>query len=90
MEPTRSTRSHLPNGYPLTRSDAHGQGPIADSILAKIRKTGGIMAQSDLDGYRVRVRPALEGTFRGRKVYTSHAPTSGPGKDRVHADLESA
>ncbi|KAJ2918019.1 hypothetical protein MD484_g2380, partial [Candolleomyces efflorescens] len=58
--------------------DAFYKGPIADSILDKIRMTGGIMSQSDLDSYSAKVRPALEGTYRGRKVYTSHAPTSGP------------
>ncbi|KAJ2931509.1 hypothetical protein H1R20_g5598, partial [Candolleomyces eurysporus] len=58
--------------------DAFYRGPIADSILHKIRETGGIMSQSDLDGYSVKVRPALQGTYRSRKVYTSHAPTSGP------------
>jgi len=36
------------------------------------------MTQVDLDDYRVRVQPALQGTYRGRRVYTSHAPTSGP------------
>lgn len=32
----------------------------------------------DLASYKVKVLPALEGTYRGKKVYTSHAPTSGP------------
>ncbi|KAF8973301.1 gamma-glutamyltranspeptidase [Flammula alnicola] len=32
----------------------------------------------DLESYSVKVDRALEGTYRGRKVYTSHAPTSGP------------
>ncbi|TEB06228.1 gamma-glutamyltranspeptidase [Coprinellus micaceus] len=58
--------------------DAFYKGPIAGSILEKIQQTGGIMTQSDLDHYKVKVRPALQGTFRGRRVYTSHAPTSGP------------
>ncbi|KAF6761173.1 nucleophile aminohydrolase [Ephemerocybe angulata] len=59
-------------------SDAFYKGPIADSLLEKIRRTGGIMSQSDFLDYKVKVRPALKGTFRGRNVYTSHAPTSGP------------
>ena len=54
------------------------QGPIADAILAKIRETGGNMTQEDLDNYSPKMQRALEGTFRGRKVYTTHAPTSGP------------
>ena len=36
------------------------------------------MSHEDLAGYKVKVKKALEGTYRGRKVYTSHAPTSGP------------
>lgn len=36
------------------------------------------MTQADLDNYEVKLQPALEGTYRGRKVYTTHAPTSGP------------
>lgn len=36
------------------------------------------MTQEDLANYSVYVKPSLEGTYRGRKVYTPHAPTSGP------------
>ena len=58
--------------------DAFYRGPIADALLKKIRETGGIMTQADLDGYAVHVRPALKGSYRGRTLYTTHAPTSGP------------
>lgn len=47
-------------------------------MIDMIQKTGGIMTLEDLENYKVRVAPALQGTYRGRKVYTSHAPTSGP------------
>ncbi|KAH9935606.1 gamma-glutamyltranspeptidase [Fomitopsis serialis] len=59
-------------------ADALYKGPIADSLIKKIRATGGVMTREDLQNYAVHVRPALQGTYRGRKVYTSHAPTSGP------------
>lgn len=36
------------------------------------------MTHEDLESYKVHVRPALQGTYRGRKVFTPHAPTSGP------------
>lgn len=36
------------------------------------------MTLQDLADYEVKVQPALEGSYRGRKVYTTHAPTSGP------------
>jgi gamma-glutamyltranspeptidase len=55
------------------------QGEVSASILRKINETGGVLSQKDLDDYRVIVQPALEGRYRGRKIYTTHAPTSGPG-----------
>jgi gamma-glutamyltranspeptidase / glutathione hydrolase / leukotriene-C4 hydrolase len=58
--------------------DAFYQGEIADAIIAKIRAEGGIMTHDDLTNYEVKVYRALQGTYRGRKVYTPHAPTSGP------------
>lgn len=57
------------------------QGPIADALVQKIAATGGILSHIDLERYKVKVTQALEGTYRGRKVYTTHAPTSGPGED---------
>jgi len=45
--------------------------------LEKIRETGGIMTQEDLDSYQVQVRKALQGSYQGRSVYTTHAPSSG-------------
>jgi gamma-glutamyltranspeptidase/glutathione hydrolase/leukotriene-C4 hydrolase len=53
-------------------------GEIADAIISKIRAEGGIVTHDDLVNYEVKVSRALEGTYRGRKVYTTHAPSSGP------------
>ena len=36
------------------------------------------MTHADLQGYHIKVEPALVGSYRGRKVYVPHAPTSGP------------
>jgi gamma-glutamyltranspeptidase / glutathione hydrolase / leukotriene-C4 hydrolase len=36
------------------------------------------MTNTDLLNYSVIVEPALKGTYLGRKVYTTHAPTSCP------------
>lgn len=58
--------------------DAFYKGPIANSLLKKIQETGGIMQQEDFDNYAVHVQPALKGMYRGRTIYTTHAPTSGP------------
>ncbi|EMD37801.1 hypothetical protein CERSUDRAFT_50406 [Gelatoporia subvermispora B] len=59
-------------------ADALYKGSIADSIVKKVHETGGIFMHEDLANYKVHVNRALEGTYRGKKVYTSHAPTSGP------------
>jgi len=59
-------------------ADALYQGEIADAIVSKIHAEGGIMTHEDLINYKVNISRALEGTYRGLKVYTSHAPTSGP------------
>ncbi|KAJ7647347.1 gamma-glutamyltranspeptidase [Roridomyces roridus] len=58
--------------------DAFYKGPIADALINKIRATGGILSHADLENYTVKVERALEGTYRGRKIHTSHAPASGP------------
>lgn len=59
-------------------ADAFYTGSIADAIVEKVRVTGGILSHEDLAGYEVQVKHALQGTYRGRTVYTPHAPTSGP------------
>ncbi|EIW63497.1 gamma-glutamyltranspeptidase [Trametes versicolor FP-101664 SS1] len=59
-------------------ADAFYTGPIADAIVEKVRVTGGILSHADLAQYEVQVKRALQGTYRGRTVYTPHAPTSGP------------
>lgn len=58
--------------------DAFYHGKVADAIISKIRAEGGIMTREDLANYKVNVSRALEGTYRDLKIYTSHAPTSGP------------
>ncbi|TFK89119.1 gamma-glutamyltranspeptidase [Polyporus arcularius HHB13444] len=58
--------------------DAFYKGPIADAIVDKVKATGGILSHEDLENYQAIVRPALQGSYRGRKIYTPHAPTSGP------------
>lgn len=46
--------------------------------MDKIRETGGIITHEDLANYSVIIEPALESTYLSRKIYTTHAPTSGP------------
>ncbi|EIW83028.1 gamma-glutamyltranspeptidase [Coniophora puteana RWD-64-598 SS2] len=58
--------------------DAFYNGPIADSIVRAARKAGGILTNADMEKYSVRVNNALRGTYNGKVIYTTHAPTSGP------------
>lgn len=46
--------------------------------MNKVRQTGGILTHEDLEDYSVIIQPALQGTYLSRRVYTTHAPTSGP------------
>ncbi|KAK0485936.1 gamma-glutamyltranspeptidase [Armillaria novae-zelandiae] len=59
-------------------ADAFYEGPIADALVQKVAATGGVLSLADLESYKVKVTQALQGSYRGRKVYTTHAPTSGP------------
>ncbi|TEB37867.1 hypothetical protein FA13DRAFT_1725483 [Coprinellus micaceus] len=62
--------------------EAFYRGPIADSLIHTIDRTGGILTSSDLESYIPIVRRALEGSWESngvrRTVYTTQAPTSGP------------
>jgi len=53
-------------------------GPIAQALVRTIKAAGGIMTLTDLAVYKALTYPALEGTWAGKKVYTTGAPTSGP------------
>lgn len=53
------------------------QGAIAESLVSKIQQTGGVATLDDFAAYSVFVQPAFEGSYRGKKVFTSHPPTSG-------------
>jgi hypothetical protein len=60
------------------------QGPIAASIVKRVQETGGILTLEDLSGYKVEASPALMGTYRGRKIYTTDAPSCGACKLIFH------
>lgn len=54
------------------------QGPIADAIVRRVQGSGGILTHVDLEGFSAKVERALESTYHDKKIYTTHAPTSGP------------
>ncbi|PFH47245.1 hypothetical protein AMATHDRAFT_6968 [Amanita thiersii Skay4041] len=59
-------------------TDPFYKGSIGHSIVAKARSTGGVLSKADLENYSVIVTRALEGTYNGQRIMTTHAPTSGP------------
>ncbi|SOV08995.1 related to gamma-glutamyltransferase [Ustilago sp. UG-2017a] len=58
--------------------DAFYSGPIAEHLVNTTQSHGGILAMEDMATYKVVVKPAISGSWLGRKVYTTDAPTSGP------------
>ncbi|TFK53590.1 gamma-glutamyltranspeptidase [Heliocybe sulcata] len=52
-------------------------GSLTPHLVTKIRATGGVLSADDFASYKPIVRPALQGEYKGMKVYTAHAPTSG-------------
>ena len=58
--------------------DAFYEGPIARALVNTTQAHGGILTMQDMHDYKVVVKPALEGSWLGKRVYTTHAPTSGP------------
>ena len=54
------------------------KGPIADSMIRTIKKTGGILTSDDLASYQPIVLPAVRATYLNRTYYTGHAPSGGP------------
>lgn len=62
----------------LHGTDVFYEGPIAESMVAKVQRAGGILTLQDLKDYKVEVRNALQGVWTGgRKAWTTPAPTSG-------------
>ncbi|KAH8828459.1 gamma-glutamyltranspeptidase [Flagelloscypha sp. PMI_526] len=57
--------------------EAFYSGPIAVSMVKRVQETGGILTLEDLSEYTVEASPALMGTYRGRKIYTTDAPSCG-------------
>ncbi|RUS19748.1 gamma-glutamyltranspeptidase [Endogone sp. FLAS-F59071] len=53
------------------------EGEIAESIVARVQATGGILTLADMRAYRALVREPLIGYYHGRKIITGGAPTSG-------------
>ncbi len=53
------------------------EGPLADKIVAGLKKNGGIITADDLKNYQAIVRPAVQGTYRGYDIASMPPPSSG-------------
>ncbi|CAG8518976.1 9677_t:CDS:10 [Dentiscutata erythropus] len=53
------------------------RGSIAESMIKRVKATGGIMTLEDLENYRPIVREPLVGFYRDRKIVTAPEPASG-------------
>ena len=63
----------------IARQGAAGfyQGPVAAAIVASSKAGGGILAQADLDQYKVRELAPIECDYRGLHVVSAPPPSSG-------------
>ncbi len=57
--------------------DAFYKGPIADLIVKASSATGGILARSDFEAYKVRELKPVTCTYRGYEIISSPPPSSG-------------
>ena len=58
-------------------ADAFYKGPIAEATIAALQAADGIMTLEDLANYTVAVREPVQITYRGHKLTTTNAPSSG-------------
>ncbi|UPT68433.1 MAG: gamma-glutamyltransferase [Sphingobacteriales bacterium JAD_PAG50586_3] len=57
--------------------DGFYTGWVADSIVAQMKRSGGIITNADLAGYKTEWRKPLKGTYRGHTVTTVPPPSAG-------------
>jgi gamma-glutamyltranspeptidase/glutathione hydrolase len=53
------------------------EGPVAEKIVASVRKAGGIMTVDDLKNYRAILRVPMRGNYRGYDIVSMPPPSSG-------------
>jgi gamma-glutamyltranspeptidase / glutathione hydrolase len=57
--------------------DGFYRGPVADALVATMKKHDGLIGLDDLAQYRAKIRKPLEGQFRGFRILTVPSPSSG-------------
>ena len=57
--------------------DAFYNGPIAEATIAAVRAANGTMTMADLHNYTIITRPTANITYRGYRLFSCSAPSSG-------------
>lgn len=52
-------------------------GAFAEEVVETIQAHNGTLTQGDLEDYKLIIRPAVNTTFRGRRLFATGAPSSG-------------
>jgi gamma-glutamyltranspeptidase/glutathione hydrolase len=53
------------------------EGPVAEKIVAAVRKAGGVMTTEDMKNYPAILREPVRGTYRGYDIVSMPPPSSG-------------
>ena len=53
------------------------EGPVAEKIVAAVRRAGGVMTTEDMKNYRAILREPVRGTYRGYDIVSMPPPSSG-------------
>lgn len=53
------------------------QGTVGAKLVAEMKRGNGIMTAKDLDGYKVKMREPVTGSYRGYKIVSMPPPSSG-------------
>jgi gamma-glutamyltranspeptidase/glutathione hydrolase len=53
------------------------EGPVADLIVAEMKRSDGLITLEDLNGYKVVEREPVRGTYRGYEIASMPPPSSG-------------
>lgn len=75
---TRKRYANTLTRIALEGPDAFYEGPMAEFMIAALRKVNGTMTMQDLKNYTVVIRKPIEIEYRGYKLHSCGAPSSGP------------
>ncbi|RVD85501.1 uncharacterized protein DFL_003822 [Arthrobotrys flagrans] len=68
--------------------DSFYRGPLADAMVRELRAKGGIMTHDDLQAYKLAHRKPSNITYRGHRIWSTSAPSSGAVTQSVLKILE--